>query len=374
MATAPKDWYLIDNIDQLDSPALVVYPQRVKANMRLAIEMVGGDPARLRPHIKTHKSPDVTKLLLEAGVSKFKCATIAEAEMLAMTGAKDVLLAYQPVGPKLQRFIALIKKYPDTKFACLTDNETALSDMARAFDQAGIIVPIYLDLNVGMGRTGISPGAEAFRLYSTAAVTKGVMPVGLHGYDGHIRDRDFEQKKQKVDEAFAAVTALKQAIRQANLPIPVIVAGGSPSFSVHSKRQDVECSPGTFVYWDKGYCDGCPEQGFQPAALVVTRVVSLPAPGRLTLDLGHKSIAAENELSRRVSFLGVEGWTAVGQSEEHLVYETGFVTLHKPGDIVYGIPFHICPTVNLYERAFIIEEGRWTGEWRNTARDKKITV
>src|SRR6187402_437697 len=108
MDLGKKEWYTIDTIDQLDSPVLVIYPDRVRANIRLVIEMAGGDLGRLRPHVKTHKSPDATRLLLEAGIHKFKCATIAEAEMLAMTGAMDVLLAYQPVGPKLQRYASLI--------------------------------------------------------------------------------------------------------------------------------------------------------------------------------------------------------------------------------------------------------------------------
>jgi len=126
------------------------------------------------------------------------------------------------------------------------------------------------------------------------------------------------------------------------------------------------------VYWDKGYSDGCPEQGFLPAALVISRVVSLPAAGRLCLDLGHKSIAAENELTRRVYFLNAPDWKPVGQSEEHLVVEAGEGHGQHPGDIVYGLPIHICPTVNLYERAYTIEGGRLTGEWKNIARDKKI--
>src|SRR4026207_1369821 len=127
------NWYTIKNIDQLDSPALVVFPDRVKHNIRLAIDMVS-DVNRLRPHIKTNKSPDVTKLMLNAGITKFKCATIAEAEMLAQCNAPDVLLAYQPLGPKLDRFVSLIKKYPGTKFSCLTDNIEAANEQASAFN------------------------------------------------------------------------------------------------------------------------------------------------------------------------------------------------------------------------------------------------
>ena len=105
------DWYTISNIAELDTPALVVYPDRVRENIRRAIDMVG-DAARLRPHVKTHKSPQVTRMMLEAGILQFKCATIAEAEMLALEGAPDVLLAYQPIGPKVERLVALIQKFP----------------------------------------------------------------------------------------------------------------------------------------------------------------------------------------------------------------------------------------------------------------------
>src|ERR1700743_1648755 len=107
-----QDWYSISNVDILDTPALVVYPDRVKQNIETAIGMID-DVARLRPHVKTHKSAEVTNLMLDAGITKFKCATIAEAEMLGMCGAPDVLLAYQPIGPKLQRFVQVALKYPD---------------------------------------------------------------------------------------------------------------------------------------------------------------------------------------------------------------------------------------------------------------------
>src|SRR5438128_12350864 len=118
---ADASWYHINNIEEIDSPALVIYPERVKYNIDLAIKMIG-DASRLRPHVKTHKTREVSLLLIEAGVDKFKCATIAEAEMLGDCGAPDVLLAYQPVGPKLSRFISLIQKFPATRFSCLIDN------------------------------------------------------------------------------------------------------------------------------------------------------------------------------------------------------------------------------------------------------------
>ena len=368
-----QNWYSIDDVHRLDTPALVVYPDRVKANIGLLKTMID-DVARLRPHVKTYKNKEVTLLLLDAGIHKFKCATIAEAELLATCKAPDVLLAYQPVGPKLHRFIKLIHAYPDTKFSCLVDNAAAAKEISDAARGYKININVYLDLNVGMNRTGIAAGFEALQLYMDCAVLGGLNPVGLHAYDGHIHDVDIQTRTERCEAAFEPVLRLQQDIRQRGYPEPVIVAGGSPTFPIHAKRKDVECSPGTFVYWDKGYQLGMPEQPFLPAALVITRVISLPAANKICLDVGHKSVSAENELSKRIYFLNAPELKPIGQSEEHLVVEAGNDHAYHIGDILYGLPHHICPTVALYERVYIIENKELKGEWLNTARDRKITI
>ncbi|NCD70196.1 D-TA family PLP-dependent enzyme [Mucilaginibacter agri] len=367
------NWYEVKDVDQLDSPALVVYPDRVRHNIALAINMAG-DVSRLRPHIKTHKNKHAALLQIEAGISKFKCATIAEAEILGMCKAPDVLLAYQPVGPKLKRFISIIEKYPDTQYACLVDNlaeAEAISVEALVHD---IQIPVYVDLNVGMNRTGIAPGEKAQNLYLTANTLKGVKPVGLHAYDGHIHEADLDMRNMKSEVIIAAVRKLQADIVNAGADKPVVIAGGSPTFPFYAAQPDVECSPGTFVYWDAGYQEAFAEQQFLPAALVVTRVVSLPDETKVCLDLGHKSVASESPLDKRVRFLNAAGLAPVSQSEEHLVMEAGAGHHYKPGDVLYGVPYHICPTVAVYERAITIENNQITGEWLNEARDRKITV
>jgi D-threonine aldolase len=366
-------FFHISNANEVDSPALLVFPDRVKANIQTAIKMIG-DVNRLRPHVKTHKCAEVVQLMIDAGITKFKCATIAEAEMLGMQKATDVLLAYQPVGPKLQRFIALIKKYPATQFSCLTDNMVAAAAQSNAFTEAGLQVPVYIDLNIGMNRTGIGPGAEALELYKYCSTAAGIIIKGLHAYDGHIRDMDFAAKKKNCDDAFAMVESLATKIESAGLSKPIIIAGGSPSFSVHCKRENIECSPGTFIYWDKGYSVLCPEQEFVPAAVLLTRVVSLPGEEKICTDLGHKSVAAENEISKRVFFPEFDFLYAISQSEEHLVLENKSENKFTSGDMLYAIPWHICPTVALYDSVKIIEDGQFIGDWKNIARDRKITI
>ena len=364
-------WYQITDVDTLDSPALVVFPDRVRQNVDRLITAID-DPSRLRPHVKTHKSREATQLMLAAGIRKFKCATIAEAEMLAMVGAPDVLLAYQPVGAKQQRLIELIETYSDTAFSCLVDNLTTAQQLSERAVGAGVTVPVYIDLNVGMNRTGTAPDDTVLTLYTDLSQLPGVRPVGLHAYDGHIRNPDLAERTAVCDAAFAPVQQLADTLAARGFDQPVIVAGGSPTFPIHARRQDVECSPGTFIYWDYGYGTTLAEQPFLHAALVITRVISRPDATKLCLDLGHKSIAAESDLEHRVRFLNAPDLRPVGQSEEHLVVEAGPGHGFEIGDVLYGLPNHICPTCALYERAHTIENGRVTGEWRTIARDRLI--
>lgn len=367
------EWYHIKNIDAIDSPALVVYRERVLENISTLISMID-DPSRLRPHVKTHKTKEGVQLLMNAGITKFKCATIAEAEMLAMMKAPDVLLAYQPVGPKLKRFVELIKKYPATKFSCLVDNIFIAKSISAISLENDIKIPVYIDLNVGMNRTGIVPGNAAIELYKLCESLHGIHPTGLHAYDGHIRTSDIAQRTVECDSAFEHVLAMQQLLIQEGFPEPILIAGGSPTFPVHAKRKNIECSPGTFIYWDRGYQCSFAEQHFLTAALVITRVISFPGERKLCLDLGHKSIAAENSLDNRVYFINAPGFKFISQSEEHLVVETSDDHSYKVGDVFYGLPVHICPTVALYERALVIENNEISNEWKTIARDRKITI
>jgi D-serine deaminase-like pyridoxal phosphate-dependent protein len=368
-----KQWFHISNAATIDSPALLVFPERVKQNILTAIKMIA-DVKRLRPHVKTHKCAEVTSMMIAAGIDKFKCATIAEAEMLGMANAKDVLLAYQPNGPKLQRFIQLIKKYPGTLYSCLTDNSASAKEQSIAFAEAGLTIPVYIDLNVGMNRTGIIPGEEALELYRFCTTAPGVMIKGLHAYDGHITNSNFEERKKEADTFFEKLASFVEKIKADNLPSPNIIIGGSPTFSIHCKRSNVECSPGTFIYWDQSYLLNCAEQEFVPAAILITRVISVPGETLVCTDLGHKSVAAENEKPKRVFFPEHEYLNVLSQSEEHLLLENNSSHSFKPGDLLYAIPWHICPTVALYESMIVVEDGKATATWKNIGRDRMITV
>jgi D-serine deaminase-like pyridoxal phosphate-dependent protein len=332
---------------------------------------IAGSADRLRPHVKTHKLGELVQMQMGFGIKKFKCATIAEAEMVARAGAPDVLLAYQPVGPKAQRFAQLVKTFPTTKLAAIADDESAIRALSAAAQAAGVTIRLFLDLDCGMHRSGIAPGARAAELYRLIASLSGLEPAGLHAYDGHIDDKDVSVRTKECDDAFAAVIALRREL--SDVPVPAIVAGGTPSFPIHARRTDVECSPGTSVLWDIGYANGCPDLEFLHAALVLTRVISKPGKNRLCLDLGHKAIAAEKP-HPRVQFLNLPDAQAVTHSEEHLVVETALADEFSVGDVLYGVPRHICPTVALHAEAVVVQDGAATRRWKIAARARMLTL
>jgi D-serine deaminase-like pyridoxal phosphate-dependent protein len=367
-----KEWYVVDNVSELDSPALLIYPERVRGNIQTLINSVA-DISNLRPHIKTHKSFEVSKLMLDAGIRKFKCATIAEAEMLAMAGAPDVLLAYQPVGPKANRLLAMVQQFPSTRFSCLIDNLAPAKVLSEIFASGNSTLPVFIDLNAGMNRTGILP-SDAVALFESCQSLKGIRIVGLHAYDGHIRDVDFNTRSKRCDAVFDLISNVRQQIKEKFKTDLTIVVGGTPTFSVHCKRKDAECSPGTFIYWDKGYDDLLPEQNFNFAALVVSRVISKPSADTICIDLGHKSIASENPITHRVSFLNAGNLTPIGHSEEHMVFKVEPGRTYNVGDVLYGVPFHICPTVALHDKAAVVNNERITDYWNTSSRTRKITI
>jgi D-serine deaminase-like pyridoxal phosphate-dependent protein len=323
--------------------------------------------------VKTTKMREVVRLHLDAGIDRFKCATIAEAEMTATAGAADVLLAYQPVGPNVARFVRLGQAFPATRFSAVVDDEATVDALSAAATAAGVTLRLLLDLDGGMHRTGIEPGGRAVDLYRRLSTRPSLEAAGLHMYDGHVRATDPAERCRAADATFAHVAAMRDALAAAGLRVPAVVVGGTPTFPCHARRPDVECSPGTTAFWDAGYAAILPDLPFVPALLVLTRVVSRPAANRLCLDLGHKAIAAENPHPRVVLF-GLEDARAVGHSEEHLVLETDRAGEFPVGTPVYGVPFHVCPTVALHDAATVVSGGHAGGHWPVVARARTLTV
>ena len=365
-------WYVINETSDIISPSLMVYPDRIKRNIERMIKIAGG-PAILRPHIKTHKIAEIVQMQMDMGIYKFKCATIAEAELLAQCGAQDILLAMQMVGANMHRFFRLISTYPNSKFSTLVDNLKTLDALSALAKSKSTKIQLWMDIDSGMKRTGIPVGRNAEDLYRIMVTNTYVNSKGFHTYDGHIHNSDIDERQIACDAAIEPVLALKQKMEKADLGPIEMVVGGTPSFPIHCKRPSTEVSPGTTLLWDERYDTLFPEMDFLHAACLMTRIISKPGKNRLCFDLGHKSIAPEMEFPR-MRILGLENGQQIGQSEEHLVVECENADAHEVGDVFYAIPMHICPTVAKYDSVLTVEGHKITGTWKVAARNHKIKI
>jgi D-serine deaminase-like pyridoxal phosphate-dependent protein len=362
-------WYVLQNVEAIDSPALVVYPDRIEENLRRMIT-IAGSAERLRPHVKTHKMSAIVRMQVEMGVRNCKCATLAEAEMAAGAGATDILLAHQPVGPKIPKLAALASQYSHARISAVIDDPRIATALSNACSQASCHIELLLDLDVGMGRSGIRPGAEAAELYRLLARLPNISPGGLHAYDGQILAGEKAAREAACEAAMSSALRFRDELVAEGLSVPRFVAGGTPTFPFHAQHPGRECSPGTCVLHDAQTAHRCPDLDFLNAALVLSRVVSKPSRNRLCLDLGHKAVAADPVQPPRVVWFDLLDATAIMHSEEHLVIESPLAERYQVGDALYGIPWHICPTCALHANAIVARDDQASGTWRIDARDR----
>ncbi|MDB6004992.1 MAG: Threonine aldolase, partial [Prosthecobacter sp.] len=349
------------------------YRKRIEHNLALMLQ-IAGDPKRLRPHVKTHKTAEIMAMQIRLGITRFKTSTIAESEMCAAVGATDVLLAMPCVGINAHRLAELAVKFPDTQFSSIADAEETITFLAAAAQQHNVTLGVYIEIDCGMGRTGIVPRDEAAMLAHVIKDTPRLQFRGIHAYDGHIHDDSLDVRRERCDAAFEPVLQFRCRLQGEGIVVKELVAGGSPTFGIHAGYADRTLSPGTTVLWDFGYGDKYPvDLPFQPAAVLLARVISKPGKNRITLDLGHKSVAPEQP-HPRVRFEELPDATVVMQSEEHLVLETDRAHEFTIGQTLHGIPKHVCPTVSMHGEAYLIEVGKTTQRWPITARNRLITV
>lgn len=367
--------YQIADLAEIYSPGLVVFRDLVERNLAGMVR-IAGSAARLRPHCKTHKMPAVIALEQALGITRHKAATIAEAEMLARAGVDDIFLAYNIVGPNIGRVVRFSEAYPGVKLAVTADHPVPLAQLSAALAAAGRSVDVLLDVDTGLHRTGIPLGPAAFDLYRQFASLPGIVPGGLHLYDGHNHQKDVAERRAAVMAVWEPAAKFRDELAAAGLPVPRIVAGGTASFPIFATIDDpaIELSPGTMIFHDYGYGDAFPDLVFQPAALLLTRVISRPTPDRITLDLGYKAVASENPLTNRVRFPDLPDAKPVLQNEEHLVIETSAAGRFTPGDALWAIPKHICPTTALYQQVYVVSGGRLVGRWPVVARDRVLEI
>ena len=359
-------WYEINNTESVFTPAILVYPERIKENIRRMIE-IAGSTARLRPHVKTHKMGEVVKLQVEQGITKFKCATLTELEMTAKNGGKDILLSYPLLGPDIERYIEIMREFPEVNFSVTVDAFDTCADLTMTAVQNNICLNVFIDIDNGMHRTGALP-EDALELAIKINISEWLNLKGLHIYDGHIHVSDFEARKIACDNAFSEVSELVARLKNLGIDAGELACGGTYSFPIHAKHPERTLCPGTPLLWDAGYKASIPDLDYLNAAVLVGRVISKPN-GNICFDLGHKAMAAEMS-QPRLEFMDIDIQSIENQSEEHLVIKSNAYRNLELGDLVYALPKHICPTIALYEKVYVLEGNKVVDKWEVVARKR----
>lgn len=367
--------YTINDASEIITPALILFREILDENLDKMIA-IAGDASRLRPHCKTHKTREVVRLELERGITKHKCATFAEAEMLAEVGVKDIFLAYSLVGPNIGRAVRFVEKYPDVTFSVTGDHPAPITALGAAMSDAGQSVDVLFDVDTGQHRTGLVVGERAKQIYRQIVETAGLNPGGLHVYDGQQHQESREERAAAINGEWVKVVTFRDDLVAEGWPVPRMVCGGTASFPVYAEKDDptIELSPGTCVYQDTGYQSHFPDLDFTPAALLLTRVISRPTENRVTVDLGYKAVASDPPVGKRLTFPDLPDAVQVLQNEEHLVLETAEAQRYQPGDELLAIPTHICPTSALHKQVFVIVGGELVERWDIASRDRWLTI
>lgn len=367
--------FKIQDTSSIVSPGLVVFRDVMDANLTEMLREAG-EVSRLRPHCKTHKMKAVTKIQLELGITKHKCATFAEAEMLAEAGVKDILLGYNLVGPNIQRAVEFVRRYNEIEFIATADHETPVRELSKAMSAAGQTIQLLLDLDSGQHRTGIMPGETASQIYKLFHELPGIHPGGIHLYDGQNHQTNLEERRQAVMVCWQLAVDFRDQLESQGLSVPRIVAGGTGSFPIYASISDpaLELSPGTNTFFDNNYGNMFPDLQYTPAARILTRVISRPTHDTITVDLGYKACASDPDVKKRVIFPDLPNAEPILQNEEHLVLRLGNAGEFTPGDELLAVPGHICPTSALHKSAYVVEDEQVTESWEVSGRDRWLTI
>jgi D-serine deaminase-like pyridoxal phosphate-dependent protein len=369
--------YRVNDINEVLTPALVLYPEIIASNIARTLHLLGGDADRWRAHIKTSKLDYTLHQLIERGVRNFKCATSLELLEACRSGAADVLLAYPVMAANARRVRALAEQFPAVRISVLAENELQVRQWR------GSSVTIFLDINPGMNRTGIDQNDTRRVLALVQAIEDaGLEFRGLHYYDGQFGGVDEGERAAAAHAGYDCLLALVGEIQRRGVIVKEIISAGTPTFpcslayeGFRSREFTHRISPGTVVYCDATSQAQLPrEYGYAPAALVLTRVVSRPHAGIVTCDAGHKTVSADAGVPTCL-VVGHPELTPLTPSEEHLPMTiSAGKSGPQIGEGLYLMPRHVCPTVNNFDAALLVRNGQIESVEKVSARGREAPL
>jgi len=355
-------------IQDLDTPALLLDLGAFQRNVERMARFFADKPAALRPHAKTHKCPQVALRQLQAGAIGITCAKVGEAEVMAEAGVGDILIANQVVGPhKIDRLTGLARH---CDLIVAVDDPHNVQELAQACQAKGVTLRVLVEVDVGMHRCGVQPGDAVLQLASQIARAPNLKFAGLLAYEGHlVMVPDPQERAARVRQAMLPLQETCDLLRREGLPAQIVSGGGTGTYDVTGTCPPfTEVEAGSYVFMDATYRKVRPE--FEVALTVLATAISRPAPDRLIVDAGIKSMTQEFGWPQP---LDVAGATVRKLSEEHgileLVADPGSVHL-RPGDKVRFIPSHCCTTANLHDALYVVQGDALVDVWPIAARGR----
>ncbi len=346
----------------LITPALILDLDVARRNITTMADYMRGMPAKLRPHIKVHKSPELARMQMEAGACiGVTTATVWEAVVMARGGINDILVANAVVGAEKISTIAKLAR--EAHILVAIDNEQNAEDLSQAALKAGSVLGVLIDLDVGMERCGARSKEEALRLAQHASTLRGLRFEGMMGYEGHcMLEPDPDLRVRKARAAMDSLMETVDFLAQHGFESKIISGGGTGTYNITGAHPRLtELQAGSYVVMDAFHAQLIP--GF-PVALTVLGTVISRHGGRVILDSGRKAIGSELGLPR---LKDVPSATA-GIAEEHLLVDVDPATSLKVGDRVEVVSGYGPTTVNLHDVYYVVENDIVTDVWPVQAR------
>jgi D-serine deaminase-like pyridoxal phosphate-dependent protein len=352
---------------ELDTPALLVDLDVLEANIRRIVETCRAHGVGWRPHMKGHKTPEIAGKELAAGAIGVTCAKVSEAEVMAAAGIRDILIANQIVGnAKIRRVIDLIG--PADPVVGVDSVANAI-ELARAASAAGKQLKVAIEVDIGMNRAGVEPGAPVVRLAGAIAQHPSIRLVGLMAWESHaVTIADPGEKERAVAKAIARLTESAALCRNAGHRIEIVSCGGTGTFPYCVRQPGVtEVQVGGAIFSDMHYRTHY-HADFPCALTVLATVTSRPTPTRIVLDAGRKTMSGDAAMPQP---LGLPPIAAMRLSAEHTKIE-----LEQPsdtpgiGDRIELVAGYSDSTVHLHEEIVATRRGRVETVWRVAARGK----
>ncbi len=354
-------------LQELDTPALLLDLDAFEHNVALMSERIRSRGKLWRPHAKAFKTPAIAHILRRAGAIGVTVAKVSEAEVMVAGGIEDVLIAHLVVGDSKLARLAALQRYADVKTT--VDHPDHVEMLSKAAQAAGSTIGVLVDLDIGLGRTGVLDAKAALDLAVQVSRSKGLRFDGLMGYEGHaLMIPDPAEKRLAISQSLGILDDARNLLEQRGFECKIVSAGGSGSYEYAADAPGpTELQAGGGIFACRYYTEGCGVKGHTPAISVWATVVSRPKATRAVLDVGFKSMSAhkQNPVLRDAPEAKI-----LNLSAEHATVELNSWTTLKIGSKLHVIPGYSDLTFVLHDRVLGYRDGRVQTNWELWGRGK----